>query len=489
MTNGKSIIVVGAGLGGLSLAARLQHQGHSVTVLEKNDVPGGRAGSIDADGFRFDPGPTLLLMPDVLQRLFSDVGRRLEDYLDLVRLDPNYRLFFPDGSHFDFRSNREQMIELLERIEPGAGDGYDAFLRDAGYCYRTARARFVEKNFRSPGEFFTASNLAMLFRMRAHRRLFSLISSYFVDERLRQAFSFQTMYLGLSPYKSPALYTLLPWTELAEGIWYPRGGMRMIARAIERVLIEDGGGIAYNSAVQRIEVEGSRARAVTLEDGSRLEADLIVTNADLPWAMDNLLPQPRRQRRWKLTSSGFLMHLGLNRRYEHVPHHSVVFSSDYQRNFREIFDEKVVPRDPAFYICRPTATDDSLAPAGHEVLYILSPMPHMEGETDWSEAAPALRDHFLTRLESMGFDGIRDAIVTERLWTPVDFRDRLNLAEGCAFGLSHDMTQVGYLRPHNRHPKIPNLYFVGASTHPGTGVPMVLFSAELVQQRIAEDFR
>jgi phytoene desaturase len=497
----KRVVIIGAGLGGLALAARLQHDGCAVTVVEKNSVPGGRCGLLEAGGYRFDMGPTLLLMPDVVRRLFLDLGRNPDDYLDLRRLDPNYRLHFPDGTSFDFFSNRVRMFDVLEQIEPGAGKAFGQFLDDAGYCYRTARAKFVERNFLSAREFFTAENLGLLFRMRAHRTLYRRIAGWFRDERLRQAFSFQTMYLGLSPYESPALYSLLPFTEFEEGIWYPMGGMHELARSMARLVEEEGGTIRYDAPVKKIVTDGRHARGVLLEDGEIIDGDLVIANADLPYARSLV---GARQRNWKFTSSGFLLHLGLERRYDHAPHHSVVFPRDYALNFREIFRDRTLPSDPAFYICRPTATDPSVAPEGCDVLYVLAPMPHLgAGGTpadqpaggrrssgiDWSAAAPKLREHFLDRLEALGFDGIRENIVVERTWTPVDFRDHFNLAAGCAFGLSHDMLQVGWFRPHNRDDDHENLYYVGASTHPGTGIPMVLFSAELVQQRIAEEWR
>lgn len=485
----KNILVIGAGIGGLALAARLQHRGHQVTVVEKNAFAGGRCGTLDVDGYHFDLGPTLLLMPDVVLRLFADLGRNASDYLTLQRLDPNYRLHFSDGTSFDFHSDRERMVRLLDGIEPGGGAAFLRFLDDSRYCYVTAREKFVERNFRTAFEFFTAENLALLFRMRAHRRLYGLIASYFRDPRLRQALSFQTMYLGLSPYKSPALYTLLPYTELEEGIWYPMGGMHRLATAIAQVFAEDGGTIRYDAPVRSIDVENGRASGVTLASGERLSADIVVANADLPYVTDELLPRTRRPRRWKFTSSGFLLHLGLKKRYDGVPHHSVVFSSDYERNFSEIFRTKTLPRDPAFYVCRPTATDPSVAPAGRDVLYVLAPMPHLEANIDWQKAAPAVREQLLTRIERLGFSDVRSQIAVERMWTPLDFRQTFNLAAGCAFGLSHDMLQVGYLRPHNRDAERSNLYYVGASTHPGTGIPMVLFSAALVEQRIREEWQ
>lgn len=483
----QKISVVGAGLGGLAVAIRLQYAGNRVTVFEKNDAPGGRAGTIDVDGYHFDIGPTLLLMPDVLDRLFTDVGRRMSDYLDIRKLTPNYRLHFRDGSEFDFFSDREAMKKVLDGIEPGGGLQFERFLAEAGFCYRTARENFVERNFLSAGEFFTTRNLSLLFRMRAHRKLYRLISSYFKDERLRQAFSFQTMYLGLSPYESPALYTLLPYTEFTEGIWYPMGGMHAIATAMAALLVELGGEIRYSTPVRRIETAEKRASGVRLADGEFVASDLVVTNADLPYAVESLLPR-RKSRKWKYTSSGFLIHLGLSKRLESMPHHSIIFSSDYQRNFNEIFRTKTIPTDPAFYICRPSATDPSVAPEGGDVLYLLAPMPHLTDDIDWNSEGPKLRRRMLDRVRELGYD-FEDSIVVERLWTPVDFRDQLNLAAGCAFGLSHDILQVGYLRPHNRHDEWNNLYFVGASTHPGTGIPMVLFSAELVEERIGKEWR
>ncbi len=484
----KTAVVVGAGLGGLALAIRLQHDGHRVTVVEKNSWPGGRCGTLDVEGFHFDTGPTLLLMPDVLERLFTDVGKRLSDYLDLRRLDPNYRLHFRDGSSFDFSSKPAEMAETLEAIEPGGGAAFQRFLDEAGFCYSTARENFVERNFTSPTQFLTLKNLSLLFKMRAHKKLYASIGRHFKDERLLQAFSFQTMYLGLSPYQSPALYTLLPYTELTEGIFYPMGGMHAIAAALEKLFIELGGSMLYNAPVSAIRTEGASATGVTIDDGRQIDAELVIANADLPYAVENLLPK-RRTRKWKFTSSGYLLHLGLNKRFDEMPHHSIVFSGDYAKNFQEIFVDKTVPEDPAFYICRPSATDPSVAPPGGDVLYFLAPTPHLGGDADWAKEGPLLRRRMLDRTRELGYEGIEESIVVERSWTPVDFQEKLNLAAGCAFGLSHDILQVGWFRPHNRHREWSNLYFVGASTHPGTGIPMVLFSAELVQQRIAQEWQ
>lgn len=484
------VAVIGAGVGGLAAAARLAHQGLDVEVFERSDEPGGRAGRLGSKGFTFDLGPTLLLMPEVLKGTFEAVGRRAEDYLELVRCDPNYQVHFRDGSNLTFTTDLVKMGEELERFEPGSFEQYLAFLSMGRRQYQTSLDRFVGRNFDSVASFFSPKNLAHVIGIRAHKKMYAEVSRYFRDERLRAALTFQTMYLGISPFDSPAVYGLLPFTELAMGIWFPKGGMHAIPRALERVGRELGARYHYRAPVSRIDVDPSTrlCRGVWLEDGSRVEADLVVCNADLPWAYEHLVaPEVTRlpaASRLKYTSSAYMMYLGTGRRYDGLLHHNVVLGRGYRQSFSDIFEKFRVPEDPSFYVNAPAHTDPSLAPTGKDSLYFLVPVPRQHPSLDWAVEGPKVRARVFERMAELGYPQLEADIEFEHTLTPDDWAQQLNLKHGAAFGLSHHFFQVGPFRPANVDPKVKNLFFVGASTQPGTGVPMVMLSAKLVAERV-----
>jgi len=482
------VIVVGAGVGGLSAAARLAHAGYQVEVVEKSPGPGGRCGRLSIDGFSFDTGPTLLLMPEVLEETFAAVGRRLSDYLTLHRCDPNYRLHFRDGGDVTFTTELTQMANELERIEPGAFRRYLEFLALGREQYQVSLERFVGRNFDSVLQMFTPGNLREVLRIRAHKKMYPEVGRFFRDDRLRAAMTFQTMYLGISPFEAPAVYGLLPFTELAVGIWFPEGGLYAVPRALEKLCRELGVRFRYRASVSRIDADGGQARGVTLNDGTRLAADAVVCNADLPWAYKNLIDPtvsrlPRAEK-LKYTSSAFMMYLGTRKKYPGLLHHNVVFGGDYRGAFRDIFERFVVPEDPAFYVNAPAHTDPSMAPEGKDSLYVLVPVPNREAKLDWKVEGPRVREKVLDRLAELGHADLRENIEVERHFTPDDYELTLNLERGSAFGLSHNFFQVGPFRPANVDPNVSNLFFVGASTQPGTGLPMVMLSAKLVAERV-----
>jgi phytoene desaturase len=485
-------IIIGAGAGGLATAIRLQHAGHQVTVLERNPTVGGRANRWEQDGFIFDTGPSLLLMPDVYHELFQSAGRKLEDYVDLVRVSPNYRVNFADGTSFDATPDLDALACALDRIEPGAGARLPAFMADGGYKYRVARERFISRNFLHPFQFITPRNLVELVRTGALKNLFRHAGRFFSDERLRLAFTFQTMYLGISPLQAPAIYELLPYTELADGIWFPRGGVYELMLAMRRLAEELGAEVRACADVTGLVVSSNRVRGVRLRDSSVLDADIVVCNGDLPFTYRTLVPgrlrpdfPDRKLARMRYTASAYMLYLGVDRQYEQLLHHNVYFARDYRANFDAIFKSYTLPSEPSLYVCAPTRTDPSLAPAGCDQIYVLVPVPHLgRGPVDWNRDEPAFRDRVLDRLERLGLADLRKHLVVQRSFTPLEWRSTYNLARGAAFGLGHDFMQVGYLRPGNRAKRIPNLYFVGASTVPGTGVPLVILGSGLTTQRI-----
>ncbi len=487
-TQGRRVVVVGAGVGGLAAAARLAHQGFDVQLFEKTDGPGGRCNRLRVDGFTWDLGPTIVLMPEVFEETFRALGRRIEDYLTLRKCDPNYRVHFRDGSAITFTSELCAMGRELERVEPGSYARYLAFLAQGRVQYRTSLDHLVGRNYAGLRDYLSPRVLARIFQVRAHRRMYGVVSRFFQDERLRAAMTFQTMYLGVSPFASPAVYGLLPFAELGVGIWFPQGGLYAIPQALERLALEEGVRIRYGAPVERILTDAGRTRGVRLEGGEVVEADAVLCNADLPYAYEKLL-DPRattlkRKETLRFTSSGYMLYLGLRRRYPELLHHNVVFGRDYKGSFDDIFERFRVPEDPSFYVNAPTRTDASLAPEGKDALYVLVPVPHQHPGLDWQEEGPRVRAKVFARMAELGFPSLEADIEVERVFTPDDWAGAFNLARGSAFGLSQNFTQIGPFRPSNQDARVKNLFFVGASTQPGTGLPTVLISARLVTERL-----
>ncbi|MBC7251347.1 MAG: phytoene desaturase, partial [Anaerolineae bacterium] len=456
--------------------------------------PGGRASLIQQEGFTFDTGPSLFLMPATYAETYTALGERMEDHLDLARIDPTYRVHFHDGSTLELTGDLLLMREQLESIEPGAFEAYLNFVAEGYRHYTISLEKFVGRNFYHAGEFFTPSNLPLLFQLKALQKHYADVSRYFRNPKLRAAFSFQNMYLGLSPYDAPATYTLLQYTELAEGVWYPRGGMYSIVESLTAIAAQRGVRFHYETPVARIDVTDDRATGVTLENGEQLQADIVIANADLPYVYAALLPDDgtaAKLARKKYTSATLMFYWGLKgeRRPEFLHHNVFLSDHRYRESFHQIFHEHTLPEEPSFYIHAPVRTVPTFAPPDCDALMVLVPTGHMD-ETrhqDWPALQQQARQAVLRRLARLGLDDIEKRIVFEATFTPPDYRRIWNLAKGAAFGLSHNVMQVGYLRPHNRHKRYRNLYFVGASTHPGTGVPIVLLSARLVTERVLKE--
>ncbi len=480
-------VVVGAGLGGLAAALRLQVAGWSVTIVEARDRVGGRCDAVEGDGFRMDAGPTLLVMRDVLESLFADAGESLADHLTLGQVKPNYHVHFADGNRLTFHPDVDRMSAEVERLAPGSGAGFRRLLDEAHQTYRSGRKGVLERNFKSPLDYVTAPIPPLEgLRMVTMGTLDRYLGRFFSDRRLKDAFGFQTLYLGMSPYDSPALYALLPTIELLEGLWYPEGGMAQIPRAIARLAEARGARLRLNAPVAEIESTAGRATGVRLASGERIAADLVVCNADLPVAYRDLLHEtPRRHTRLRVGASCFVLYLGIEGKVPGIAHHNLFLPRDTARSYQAVCDEGRLPEDLFLYLSAPSVTQPDLAPDG-ESLYCLTMAPNLKADLDWAEAEVQLRARMLDRLEREIPD-LRSRIRFERRLGPREFERNLSLGWGAPFGFTHHLDQVAYFRPPNRHPRLGNLYFVGANTHPGGGVPMVLLSAQLVARRVAEE--
>lgn len=476
----KETIVIGAGLGGLATALRLAHRGNRVTLLEKTDQVGGRNRDVRVGESEFDGGPTLLMMRDPFEKLFRDVGEDIDEHLDLRLCDPSYRVFFQDGSTIEGTPNVARMVKQIEELS-GREDAlaYPKLLGDLAAMYQDAIPNFVRKNFYSPLDFAGPKQLGMVMQHRMLGNFAKGIERYVQDPRLRMLFSFQTMYLGMSPYVAPWVYAVLTYMEYGEGIWYPMGGMPKLCQKVAELAEARGAEIRLNTTVSR--VDGNQ---VVLESGEVLTADAVVSNADLPYTETKLSTTETKKRRY--SCSALMFYMDYRGELDNLLHHNVYFGRDFQGNMGDLFaDPPRVPEDPAFYACVSSKTDPNRTTSGHENLYILVPIPNLDRELTPDETEK-IRKHVFGRLcATSSFDP--DQVVASRSYGAQDWATELNLDKGAAFGLSHDFWQSAFFRPSNRSKQNPDLYYVGASTQPGNGLPMVLISAELIEERFARE--
>jgi phytoene desaturase len=487
-------VIVGAGIGGLSAAARLAHDGWKVTIFEKEPLIGGRAYRINQDGYRFDTGPTILMMLDVFYETFSYCGKNFDDYIDLKQLEPNYQVFFPDGEKIEVSSNLPRFTQELARIDAKAPEQFHRFFSDTAKIYRLARNKFIDRNFDKLTDFIDLRAGIQLLRGRGLSRLYNFVSRYFTDSRLRQLFSFQSMYLGVTPHEAPAVYSLVSYMETGLGIWYPKGGMYALTEAFGVLCRDLGVEIKTNTQVDKIEIQDGKTIGVRLGNGKKIMADAVVSNADLTYSYRELVESKHRRSypnkkisNLKQASSALLFFWGVAEELDGLLHHNVYFSDDFKLNLDEIFKHKVLPEDPAFYLYIPTKTDPSLAPKNKHVVYVLVPVPNLDSDINWDNATKKVKARVLERMKTVLGHDIKNNIETESIFTPEDFLNKFNLTDGSAFGLSHYFFQSGYFRPHNVSRDVDGLYFVGASTYPGSGVPMVTLSGKLVAERIKAD--
>jgi phytoene desaturase len=489
--------VIGSGFGGLAVAIRLQTAGFQTTIFEALDQPGGRATVFRDDGFVFDAGPTVITAPHCLEELFSEAGRRMSDYVELLPVNPFYRLVWSDGDAFDYTGDASDMLRAVSQRSPQDVDGYRRFVAYAKQVFEKGYEELAATPFLRFSDMLRVA--PQLARLRADRSVYSTVSRFVKDEHLRQALSFHTLLVGGNPFETSAIYTLIHYLERKWGVFFPRGGTGALVNALVRLFEELGGKLELSTPVQRVRVERNgktvhRVRAGG--DPQERDFDVIVSNADLHHTYSRLFPdEPSAQRESKRIAgldwsmSLFVLYFGTNRLYrEHVAHHTVLFGPRYRGLLDDIFHGHSLPDDFSLYLHAPTVTDASLAPAGCDSFYVLSPVPHLgQARLDWQALAPTYADRILGALEQHMPD-LRKHVVVKRYRTPEDFRDQLGAFQGSAFSCAPKLTQSAWFRPHNRDPHIPGLYLVGAGTHPGAGVPGVVNSAKATANLILEDF-
>ncbi|MEO7713433.1 MAG: phytoene desaturase [Gemmatimonadaceae bacterium] len=486
------IVVIGSGFGGLAAAIRLQQQGHEVSIVEKRDKPGGRAYVYQQDGFTFDGGPTIITAPWLIHELFERSGRRTDDYVRLVPIDPFYNIRFDDGSIFRYNGDRAAVLAQVEQFNADDVPGYLRFA-DATERIFDAGMALIDTPFDRVIDMVKVA--PDLVRLRAHRSVAAFVDGYFKDERLRQVFSFHPLLVGGNPFQSTSIYALIHTLEQKWGVWFAMGGTGALVDALVRLFREAGGTLRLDAEVAEVTVnaDSKRATGVRLANGTHLPADAVVSNGDVARTYMDLVPAAHRRRntdarmtRLRYSMSLVVIYFGTDRRYDDIAHHEILMGPRYEALLENIFTDKTLSEDFSLYLHRPTATDPSLAPPGCDSFYVLSPVPHLGGDTDWRTAARPYRDRIMAHLEERYLPGLSRHLVTEHMIDPLHFRETLNSHLGSAFSVEPILSQSAWFRPHNRSEDIANLYFAGAGTHPGAGLPGVLSSGKIVAEMIGQ---
>lgn len=479
------VVVIGSGFGGLAAAVRLQTAGHQVELVEARDQPGGRAYVYRQDGYVFDGGPTVITAPWLIEELFREAGRDPVEYLEMMPVDPFYEICFEDGSRFRYNDDREGMIEQIRAFNPDDVEGYLRFLKKAKEVFKTG-FDLIDSPFSTLGSMMKV--LPDLIRLRADRSVYKEVQKYISDDRLRRVFSFHPLLVGGNPFNTTSIYALILYLEREWGVWFARGGTGAVVSALLKLFEELGGKFRLSSPVEEILVEpGSRrTHGVRLVGGEEIAADSVVCNSEVAWTYLNLVPQhalkknrPSRYEKMEYSMSLYVLYFGTDRKYDDVEHHTIILGERYEELLRDIFRNHHLSDDFSLYLHRPTKTDPSLAPEGCDAFYVLSPVPHLDSGDDWNEVAPKYRDSIVSYLEEHYMPDLSKHIVTEHHIDPLHFRDTLGSYKGSAFSVAPTLTQSAWFRPHNHSEDIDNLYFCGAGTHPGAGLPGVLSSGKI----------
>ncbi|MEU5903699.1 phytoene desaturase family protein [Micromonospora sp. NPDC047467] len=483
------VVVVGAGLGGLACALHLAGSGRQVTVLEREPVPGGRAGRLSVDGYDFDTGPTVLTMPDLIAEALGAVGEELRDWLDLTPLDPAYRAYYPDGSTLDVLTDTTRMAAEISRVcGPREADGYLRFVDYARELWRLERADFIERNLDAPTDLITG-NLLKLLTGGAFRRLQTKINQFFRDPRTQRIFSFQAMYAGLAPHDALAIYAVIAYLDSVAGVYFPRGGVHAVSRAMAGAAEKHGVQIRYDTTVTRVETANGRATGVLTANGELVPADVVVLNPDLPVAYRDLLPAAPN-RRLTYSPSCVVLHVGSRQGYAKIAHHNIHFGRAWKGTFDEVIRRGELMTDPSLLVTNPSRTDPSVAPPDRHTYYVLAPVPNLDrAPFEWrGDLTRRYGDQLIGTLEERGYVGFGDGVEVLRAITPAEWEEQ-GMAAGTPFAAAHTLFQTGPFRPSNLHRDLSNVVFVGSGTQPGVGVPMVLISGKLAAGRITGEGR
>lgn len=491
----RTVNIIGAGPGGLACAMLLAQEGVRVRVLERLPVPGGRTSTITTtEGFKFDLGPTFFLYPRVLEEIFATCGRDLRQEVEMIRLDPQYRLVFGAGGDLLATPDIARMEEAVVKLSPADSGSFTRFMESNREKFARF-APFLEQPFESWRDLANPDLLKLVPLLKPWRSLDTELGTFFSDERIRLAFTFQSKYLGMSPFRCPSLFSILSFLEYEHGVYHPIGGCGAVSAAMARIASEMGVEIHYEEPVESLEFAGRRITAARTPQG-RYEADATVVNADFGRSMTRLVPDALR-RRWsdrkiasrRFSCSTFMLYLGIEGRYDDVSHHTIYLSEDYRQNLIDIERRHVLSADPSMYVQNASVTDPTLAPAGMSTLYLLIPVTQRHPNVDWRREGPRYREVALDQIERLGIKGVRDRIRYEKMLTPDDWQDNYEIYRGATFNLAHDLGQMLHMRPHNRFEDVERMYLVGGGTHPGSGLPVIYSSARITTKLMLEDLR
>ncbi|BBF92897.1 phytoene desaturase [Blastochloris tepida] len=485
-------VIIGAGFGGLAAAVRLGARGYRVTVVDRLNGPGGRGRGFQQDGFTFDAGPTIVTAPHTFEELWGLCGKRMSDHVPLAPVDPFYRIMFADGSTFEASQDTEAVRAQVAKLSPGDLAGWDRFMARSESNLREVYERIQHVPFRSIWDMSIA--MGGLARLEAYHSVYGLAARFVKDERLRQVLSFHPLFIGGNPFAVSAFYSVIPQLEKTWGVHFAMGGTSKLADGLADLIREQGGVLRFRQDVREIMVEGGRATGIRLTSGETIDADIVVSNADSAFTYGRLLPAHVRRRRWsdrkleraRYSMSLFIWYFGTDRQWPEVQPHTILMGPRYKELIKDIFERKVLASDFSLYLYRPTAMDPSMAPKGCDSFYVLSPVPNLQGDTDWTAAAEPYRRAIEDSLATKLLPGLKGSVATSRVVTPLHFRDTLLSPHGAGFGLEPVMSQSAYFRPQSCSEDIDGLYLVGAGTHPGAGLPAVLASATILDKVVPD---
>ena len=487
----KKIIVIGSGFGGLAAASRLLSLGHDVEIFEKRDKPGGRAYVYEMDGFRFDSGPTVITAPFLFDEIFEAAGKNREDYFELVPCNPYYRIFNSRGRKFDYNGDHDFVLNEIEKWNPNDKEGYIKFLKSTKAIFNKGFVELADQPFLRFWDMVKV--IPDLIKLQSHKTVYKYVSKFIEDDFLRRVFSFHPLLVGGNPFDTTSIYTMIHYLEREWGVHYAMGGTGAIVNALVKLIEEQDGTIHLNAEVDEITIKNGKATGIRLKDGTTHPADHIVSNADVAFTYRHMIPERERStytnrkiERTKYSMSLFVIYFGTKKRYldSDLEHHNIILGDRYEELLEDIFRDKKLADDFSLYLHMPTKTDSSLAPDGCEGFYVLSPVPHLDSGTDWTSKAKPYRDAIMDFLEENYLPDLQENIIVEHHIDPLHFQQSLNSYKGSAFSVEPILTQSAWFRPHNKSEDVEDLFFVGAGTHPGAGLPGVLSSAKIAENLI-----